>query len=278
MVLTRHDSHARLAAEVLRAGLAVFVEKPVGLSELELDEVADAWMASGRPAMAGFNRRFARAIQDLKAELGHRSPIQVTYRVFAGSLPSSHWSTDPANGGRLLGEVCHFVDTAGFLIGAPPVSVRAVDADGGVGPLRAQNVTAWIEYADGSTASIVYGGRTPPGAPKESIEAAADGLAARLDDFNTLRIWDGKTRTRRYRGTPKGHREEMEELIRVVRGEPSATADFAGALRSSLTTVCLARSMSSGSAVDVTTEHAALRSALSLETADRTFVAAKGIP
>src|SRR5439155_15203025 len=103
---------------------------------------------------------------------------------------------------------------------------------------------------------------TPAGAPKEMIEVAADGLAARIDDFRLLRAWGEKARVRRYRGMPKGHREEMEELVNVVRGTPSPAADFALALHSSLATVCLARSITAGKAVDVTPEGPWLRSAL----------------
>ncbi|MFJ8360419.1 bi-domain-containing oxidoreductase [Streptomyces sp. NPDC093984] len=236
MVLSRHDSHGHYAAEVLRRGTALYCEKPLGLTEQELDEVAAAWSRSGAPALVGFNRRFAPAVRDLRATLPEGAPLQVVYRVFAGRLPADHWYFDQRQGGRLLGEVCHFIDTANFLVPGRPVSVTATGVDSG-DPTSAQSVTLQIAYADSSTASIVYGGLTPPGAPKEFIEVACDGVAARIEDFASLTVWKGgKTSASVYRGGPKGHAEEMRALTRLLRGEQVAEADFPLALWSSLVT------------------------------------------
>jgi len=158
--------------------------------------------------------------------------------------------------------VCHFVDTAGFLIGSRPVSVRAWAADGHRDPVLTQSVTAALEYADGSTAAIIYSGVTSPGAPKELIEVAAEGLAARMDDFRSLRVWGSKRRSRKYRGMPKGHEQEMEALVKLVKGTPTPTGNFRLALWSSLATVCLARSLSSGESTPIDPDLPALRAAL----------------
>ncbi|MEV4444882.1 bi-domain-containing oxidoreductase [Streptomyces mirabilis] len=246
MVLSRHDSHGRYAAEVLRRGIALYCEKPLGLSEQELEEVAAAWSRSGAPALAGFNRRFAPAVRDLRAALPEGAPLQVVYRVFAGRLPADHWYFDHRQGGRLLGEVCHFIDTANFLVPGRPVSVTATGVDSR-DPVSAQSVTLQIAYADSSTASIVYGGLTPPGAPKEFIEVACDGVAARIEDFESLAVWKGGKKSESvYRGAPKGHAEEMRALTRLLQGEKVAEADFQLALWSSLV-ACRASAALTGS-------------------------------
>lgn len=167
MVLGPHATHAPQAVSVLEAGLGLFCEKPLALSEGELDAVATAWLAGGGPAMTGFNRRFAPSVQRLIEVRSRRpGPVQVVYRVFAGTLRSDHWLMDPAQGGRILGEVCHFVDLVGFLAASPPLSVMATSGDGTADPVRAQSASIHITYRDGSTGSIVYGGLTPPGAPR----------------------------------------------------------------------------------------------------------------
>ncbi|WP_158778634.1 bi-domain-containing oxidoreductase [Streptomyces cellulosae] len=267
MVLSRHDSHGRYAARVLRGGRALYCEKPVGLTETELEDVAQAWSASGAPAMAGFNRRFAPAVADLRAVLPAGAPLQVVYRVFAGRLPADHWYFQPEQGGRLLGEVCHFIDTANFLVSGRPVRVRATGVDA-ADPATAQSVTLQIAYDDGSSASVVYGGLTPPGAPKELLEVAGDGVAARIDDFRTLTVWrGGRPETTTYRGAPKGHAAEMRTLVRLVRGESldtgtAAAAGFASALESSLVTCRAARSLTEDRPVDCAPATAALAEAL----------------
>ncbi|MET8953639.1 bi-domain-containing oxidoreductase [Streptomyces sp. NPDC004129] len=266
MVLSRHDSHGRYAARVLRGGAALYCEKPLGLTETELEDVADAWLASGAPAMAGFNRRFAPAVRDLRAALPTGAPLQVVYRVFAGRLPPDHWYFDPRQGGRLLGEVCHFIDTAGFLVPGRPVGVRAVGVDGR-DAAAAQSVTLQLTYDDGSAASVVYGGLTPPGAPKELLEVACDGVAARIDDFRSLTVWKGgRAVTTAYRGGPKGHAAEMQGLVRLVRGEAlgeaAAAADFPSALWSSLVACRAVRSLTEDRVVETDPATSALARAL----------------
>ncbi|MGW1159244.1 bi-domain-containing oxidoreductase [Streptomyces sp. NPDC002513] len=266
MVLSRHDSHGRYAARVLRGGAALYCEKPLGLTETELEDVADAWLDSGAPAMAGFNRRFAPAVRDLRAALPAGAPLQVVYRVFAGRLPADHWYFDPRQGGRLLGEVCHFIDTAGFLVPGGPVAVRAVGVDGR-DAATAQSVTLQLTYDDGSAACVVYGGLTPPGAPKELLEVAADGVAARIDDFRSLTVWKGgRAATTAYRGGPKGHAAEMRSLVGLVRGEvpgeAAAAADFPSALWSSLVACRAVRSLTEDRVVDTAPATPALARAL----------------
>lgn len=261
MILSRHDTHGNHAREVLEAGKALYCEKPIAITEEELDGVAAAWASAGVPAMAGFNRRFAPAVQDMKQALGSRGQIQVLYRVFAGKLPAEHWVLDPKQGGRIVGEVCHFVDTAGYLIGVDPVAVTATSPDGR-DPVAAQSVSAVIEYADGSNAAIVYGGVTPSSAPKEFMEVAADGFAARMDDFQTVTLWEKQKTQHSYKGGPKGHAEEMQALIDVLRGGRVDAADFRLALWSSLVACRIADAVAQGGRVDAAPSTPGLRSAL----------------
>jgi predicted dehydrogenase/threonine dehydrogenase-like Zn-dependent dehydrogenase len=251
MVLTRHDSHARYAVDVLRRGLTLFCEKPLALDEEELEAVAEAWLVRGGPAMVGFNRRFAPATRRLKEAVSGHGPLQIGYRIFAGALPPRHWVLDQANGGRILGEVCHFVDTAGFLTGTRPVSVAAWGSPLSTDGTAPQSVTAVVTYADGSTASILYGGSTPAGAPKELLEVAGDGVAARMDDFRSLDVWSRGTRRQVYRKASKGHQEEMHGLLALVRGAAVPEADFRQSLWTSLATCRLASAVDTGRAVTV---------------------------
>jgi predicted dehydrogenase/threonine dehydrogenase-like Zn-dependent dehydrogenase len=265
MVLSRHDSHAAYAAEVLRAGRILYCEKPLALDERELDEVAAAWTEAGAPAMVGFNRRFAPPVRELRDLLAARSPLQVSYRVFAGRLPGDHWYFDERQGGRTLGEVCHFVDLAGYLIGCAPVGVRARCADQPGDGRRAQSVSLLIDFVDGSVATVLYGGSTPPGAPKELVEVAADGLAARIEDYRSLTVWSeaAKPLVRRYRRAAKGHAEEMRALVDLCHGrEPSSACDFTLGLWSTLATWRAVESVAEGRELPVEPRLANLRAAL----------------
>jgi predicted dehydrogenase len=264
MVLTRHDSHARYAARVLEEGLTLYCEKPLALDEEELETIAAAWLAGQAPVMVGFNRRFAPPVRELKALLDPRLPVQITYRVFAGGLPAGHWYFDERQGGRLLGEVCHFVDLAGYLSGSPPVRVHARTVGHRGDARQAQSVSLLIDYANGSTATVVYGGATPPGAPKELVEVAADGLAARVEDYRSLSVWrGGRPRVTRYRHAAKGHAEEMQALVALTAGaEPAGAGDFRLSLWSTLATLRAVDAARAAEAVPIEPRLPSLRTAL----------------
>ncbi len=225
VVATRHHLHARQAITALQAGKDVFVEKPLALDATQLAQVLQAQRDSGRRLMVGFNRRFAPMIVELRRSLqGRRRPLIMTYRVNAGSLPPDHWTQDPAvGGGRIIGEVCHFIDLLQFIAGAPVAQVSTIAARTIDGPI-ADQVVITLSFEDGSVGTIVYtaGGDTAFG--KERIEVLGDGRVAVLDDYRTLElVRHGRRKRRHERLRPdKGHRGEWEALIAAARAGAGA--------------------------------------------------------
>jgi predicted dehydrogenase/threonine dehydrogenase-like Zn-dependent dehydrogenase len=225
-VATRHDLHASFALAALRAGKAVFVEKPLCLDDSELREIEAELRRPGiPPLMVGFNRRLAPLTRRLEEHLsGGSGPTNVTVRVNAGHLPPEHWLNDPnVGGGRLLGEGCHFFDLIAALVPAPPV---AVSAQGHVAPGRAlaacEDFAAVVRFGDGSLGTLIYGTSGAREAGKELVEAHRGDRSGRIDDFGSARLWgDGRTRTERSRGRDKGHAEEIRRFAAAVRGEAS---------------------------------------------------------
>ena len=179
---TRHDTHAEIAAAALRAGKAVFVEKPLGLTREEIDDVWAAGRDNDRLAI-GFNRPFAPLARTLGEQVrAQPGPIHLVYRVNA-PLPHDHWLNDPAQGGgRLLGEACHMFDFANWLCGTPVrVLAAALPAPPDVASVESASVT--IEYADGSVATVHYSGVGAGSMPKERIEVLRGGASWVLEDF-----------------------------------------------------------------------------------------------
>jgi predicted dehydrogenase len=221
VIATRHDEHARLAAEALRAGKSVFVEKPLALGDEELDEVLGAAATGGGLLMVGFNRRFAPATIFLRERLARTAGARVVQvRVNAGAVPPESWVHDPAvGGGRLIGEGCHFVDLALYLAGSPAVEVTA-SAVGGpdpAAPLR-DNVLVTLHCADGSCASVLYTAKGDTRAGKVRVVVFAGGATGVIDDFRRAEFWPGSRRLVRWRGTQdKGHAAELAAFVRAVR-------------------------------------------------------------
>jgi predicted dehydrogenase/threonine dehydrogenase-like Zn-dependent dehydrogenase len=227
VIATRHDAHAALAAKALSAGRDVLLEKPAAVDEEQLAELREAVRTSEGRLVLGYNRRFApfaRAVSEAFA--GRRAGLVMSARVNAGRIPAGSWIVDASEGGgRIVGEVCHFVDLMTFWAGAPPVRVSAHAIGPGGGWERADNVVIGLSFADGSAGTIVYSAMGDPSVSKERYELFCEGKVAVLDNWRTLEITaKGKTRTTRTLKADKGHAEEVRAFVQACRtGRPSPT-------------------------------------------------------
>jgi predicted dehydrogenase len=228
VVATRHATHADLAIQALEAGKHVFCEKPLALTREELDGVLDS-AAHARGILAvGFNRRFSPLLREMREFLtAPTGRLGASYRVSAGHLEEGHWTHElDEGGGRILGEVCHFVDSLRFLADADVELVHAIAyADPRV-PLQARdNVSVNLGFANGSVGVILYVADGSPKVPKERLEAFTADRTAILDDYRMLELFgDRRRRNVRSRRRDKGHQEEVDAFLRgVERGEPPVT-------------------------------------------------------
>jgi predicted dehydrogenase/threonine dehydrogenase-like Zn-dependent dehydrogenase len=233
VIATPHDVHASLASEALSAGRDVWCEKPLALTCEELDAVEMAWRDSGRQLTLGFNRRWAPAVQAAQRVLAEvDAPKLIVYRIAAGKVPDGHWYLDRRQGGRLLGEVCHFVDLAQALVGA--------EIEDAVGVLGGQgDVAVALRFADSSVASIAYG-TAQPVAGKERIEVLAGPHRITIDDFqlvlaNDRTLWKG----RQDKGHP-AHAAAFREAVQGGRDMP--TEAMLGTMRATIQAADRARS------------------------------------
>ncbi|MFD0053076.1 bi-domain-containing oxidoreductase [Streptomyces sp. NPDC127168] len=221
-VVTRHSSHAELTRRALLAGKAVFVEKPLALTEDELAGVLAAVEESGNDRLqVGFNRRFAPLLLEARERFGARTgPASLRYLVNAGRLEHGSWYLQQGTqGSRFAGEGGHFIDTASRLLDADPVSVYATATPGN------EDLQVVLGYPGGSTATISYLTTGPSGFPKETLDLVADGRALRLDDFVRASVYDGGRKrwvsSRLPKARDKGQNAELAAFIRAVRtGRP----------------------------------------------------------
>ena len=254
VIAARHAAHAALAAQALRAGKAVFVEKPLAITETEMDEVVAAQLETGGVLTVGFNRRFAPHVRKMVAALARRSSAaNIVLRVNAGAIPATHWIQRPEEGGgRIVGELCHFVDLAACLAGAPAVQVFAAGADPQASPLLTDNLSVVLTYADGSVATVVYSAAGDTAYPKERIEVFCEGKVMVSDDFKRLSLTQGgRTHTTRAPQADKGHRAEMKAFLDLAAGRRSDVLTFADCVASTAATFKVVESLSSGRPVAV---------------------------
>ncbi|HTE68366.1 MAG TPA: bi-domain-containing oxidoreductase, partial [Actinomycetes bacterium] len=243
LIATRHHAHAAMVCEALRAGKAVFVEKPLAVDPEQLEAIAAAVEDSGNDRlMVGFNRRFAPLLVDLKHAFGARSgPVQVRYDVNAGRLDAGSWYAHPEEGSRLVGEGCHFVDTSSWWLDQDPVAVFAAatgDPD---------DTASTLLYPDGSVATIAYQTSGDPRAPKELLQVTGDGQVARLHNFQRTELWrGGRRRVHRSRsGIDKGQRQELDAFVRAVAEARAMPIPLASLLATTRATFAARRSLAS---------------------------------
>jgi predicted dehydrogenase/threonine dehydrogenase-like Zn-dependent dehydrogenase len=254
-IATRHDSHAGLAADALRRGKAVFVEKPMATTAKDLREVVRAAGDSDGLLMVGFNRRFAPLAREVKARFAARNaPMTIIYRVNAGQVPPDHWTHDPnEGGGRIIGEVCHFVDFVSFLTDALPahVSATAVPAPQRAGYLDDSTVVS-MRMTDGSIASIIYTASGDPTVAKEQVEVFCERAVATIDDFKSGAFISDRKRTRFGGGAQdKGHAAEIAAFFDAVRRRTAAPIRLESLVATTLATFAIVESAKSGAGTTV---------------------------
>jgi predicted dehydrogenase/threonine dehydrogenase-like Zn-dependent dehydrogenase len=228
-ILSRHDSHARYILEALAAHKHVFVEKPLAVDREQLQAIENAYRSleqagSRLPClMVGFNRRFAPATEEIREFFNSRSePMVVHIRVNAGYQPKDHWVH--ADGGRIIGELCHFVDWARSVIASPIHSVSAFGLPDGARYCR-DNVAVTLSFHDGSIANLLYLANGDTAVPKEYFEVFCAGSVARLDDFRTVSLTRNRKTRVLHTHKDKGHGRELELTIEAMRtGQPSPIA------------------------------------------------------
>ena len=248
VVLTRHNLHALQTAAALRAGKNVWCEKPLALNPADLEEVAQALSRAGGILSVGFNRRFAALTRRLREFLGDDpGPLTMVYRVNAGALPPGHWLLDPAQGGgRILGEVCHFIDYLTHLAGALP---RRVTAQGSGG----DDVVVGLEYPGGSLGTIVYAAHGDRSFSKERVEIFGAGKAAVLDDFRRLEmVAGGRRKTKRlWLRQDKGHAAHWEAFLGAVASGGSGPIPYPQLFAVADATLAAVESLQRGAAIEL---------------------------
>jgi predicted dehydrogenase len=205
----------------------VLVEKPLAIDRPGLREVAAA--AGDGLLLVGHNRRFAPLARELRERIS--GPVVVQIRVAAGPPAEGHWLEDPEQGGRVLGEISHFVDLAAYLCGGAPTSASGHSVGGSLAGL--------LRFADGSAATIAYGVGEPGSLPKERVEVLGASSAAVLDDFRRLEVFGAGARTIKGK-RDKGHRGQLRAFVDAALGRaalPVSTEEQVGVANAALNLV-----------------------------------------
>jgi polar amino acid transport system substrate-binding protein len=252
-IATPHNSHAELTMQSLQAGKAVFVEKPLAINTDQLQEVIETKKKHNHPLMVGFNRRFAPVSIQVKKEFASAGePIVMNMRINAGMIPKDNWLQQKDVGaGRIIGEMCHFIDLMQFFTGSEPVRVFAEcisTSNDKITP--ADNISIVVKFKDGSVGNLTYLANGDKGMPKELIEVFGGSRIGVINDFRDGLIYkSGKTV--KLKSSGKGHKEEVDAFIGALKAGQESPISFRSICLTTLTTFKIHDSLHTGLPQDI---------------------------
>ncbi|HEX2898039.1 MAG TPA: Gfo/Idh/MocA family oxidoreductase, partial [candidate division Zixibacteria bacterium] len=252
-IANRHNQHAEFVLKALKAKKPVFVEKPLCLNASELSKLVAEYNKTPTPVMVGFNRRFAPLIQRMKTALEeNKCPLSIHYRINAGFIPSNNWVQDKeCGGGRIIGEICHFVDLLSYLTSAAPIKVTAESLAMSDETYRSDdNLQIMLRFSDGSVGTINYIASGNKLMPKEYLEVFGGGMAMRMDDFTSLTIaCKNGIKMDKVKSQDKGHYGMLQQWADCLISGSASPIPFAEIVKTTQTTFDIISSLEKGAAI-----------------------------
>lgn len=253
-IATPHNSHADLVIKSLRANKNIFVEKPLAINPEQLNELIDNHLNFNKIVFVGFNRRFAPISETIKKEFKNiDEPLVINIRVNAGLIPKDHWIQQPEiGGGRIIGEVCHFIDLMQYFTDSEPLKVHAESiSSSNVKITPEDNVSIVIKFSNGSIGNLSYVANGDKGLPKERIEIFGGGNVGIINDFRDGMIYkNGKTT--KLKSSGKGHKEEINAFLSAIKEGKMSPISFRSICLTTKTTFKILDSIYSGLPQNIT--------------------------
>jgi len=252
-IATPHSSHASLVLESLKAGKNVFVEKPLAINLEELENVIETKKKHNQPLMVGFNRRFAPVSESIKKEFHNiGEPMVVNIRINAGFIPKDNWLQQKDTGaGRIIGEMCHFIDLMQYFTNSEPVKVFAECISSNNDKITpADNIAIVIKFKDGSVGNLTYLANGDKGMSKELIEVFSGSKIGVINDFRDGLIYK-RGKATKLKSSGKGHKEEVVAFINALKSGNESPISFRSICLTTLTTFKIHDSLFTGMPQDI---------------------------
>jgi len=215
IITTRHNMHASMVLDSLKAGKSVFVEKPLAINSSELYSIVKAYNSANLNLSVGFNRRFAPLAKKMKKLLGNdNAPINIVATMNAGYIPANAWVHDmKIGGGRVIGEACHYIDLCSYLSASKVVAV-CMNAMGENPEENTDNASIMLKYENGSNAVINYFSNGNKRYSKERLEVYSQERTMVMDNWRKLKVFGFKGAKNSSSKQDKGHHQQFKELIK----------------------------------------------------------------
>jgi predicted dehydrogenase/threonine dehydrogenase-like Zn-dependent dehydrogenase len=251
MITTRHNLHAPMVIDALKAGKNVFVEKPLALNNAELDQIIEVYQSTNNVVTVGFNRRFAPHAIKMKFLLGDTTPMNVIATMNAGAIPADVWVHDlKVGGGRIIGEACHFIDLISYLTSSKVVSV-CMNAMGTHPEESTDNASILLKYENGSNGVINYFANGSKSYAKERVEVYSQERTLIMDNWRKLKGYGFKNFSSAKSKMDKGHRNQFQLLVSSINSKGQALIPMESLVNTTRASFAAIESLKKGSWIDV---------------------------
>ncbi|MBO8244207.1 Gfo/Idh/MocA family oxidoreductase [Prochlorococcus marinus XMU1411] len=227
LISTRHDLHSEIVIESLKAGKHVFVEKPLSISQLQLDKIKLFLNknSENQILMTGYNRRFSIYFEKLKnIRKKSLNPFIFNYKVNAGFINLDNWVHKDEGGGRNIGEACHFYDIFNFLadseiecFSAHSINIQPTLNNSFGLYTNTDNFVATFKYKNGSICNLIFTALGNNKFPKESFDFFQDGEVVSMEDFRKMSFYEKRRNNFSTKNNEKGHLEELKAFANGIK-------------------------------------------------------------
>jgi predicted dehydrogenase/threonine dehydrogenase-like Zn-dependent dehydrogenase len=247
-ITTRHNNHADLVVESLENGKHVFVEKPLAVNMEQLSNVVSTYnklleKGDAPQLMVGFNRRFSPYSKHMYKQVsGRSSALAMSMTVNAGALPKDLWVHEPSEGGRIIGEGCHWIDLMSFMANSKVKSVHsiAINQESEMA-IKNDNAIINLKFEDGSIGTLQYISTGNKSFSKERLTLFSEGKVLELDNFKKVNGF-GASGLKKM-GQDKGHQAEMVGFVDNIKKSKSPMISFDSLVNTTLATFAHVKSL-----------------------------------
>tara|TARA_B100001123_G_scaffold437036_1_gene568498 strand:- start:3164 stop:5284 length:2121 start_codon:yes stop_codon:yes gene_type:complete len=227
MVTTRHNKHAKIVIESLNSNKNIFVEKPLAITNDDLEKIIKSYNDSNQSISVGFNRRFSPLSQKIKKLLTENTnPLNIIVTCNAGFIDKNHWIHDmEIGGGRIIGEACHFIDLCTYFTNSY-VSKVCTNYLGESPKDNKDNASIFLKYKNGSNVVLNYFSNGSKSYSKERIEIFSDERTLILDNWHTLYGYGFKNFKKMKTIQNKGHFNQFKTLLENQKNGNGPTIPF----------------------------------------------------
>ena len=186
-ISSNHASHANYAVDIVRSGKHVHIEKPIAVSLSQLESLRLAMNAQPEVKIfLGFNRPRSELFRKLSTALSkEEGSLMINWFVAGHQIDDNHWYFSTGEGGRVLGNLCHWLDLSLHLVGLDNAFPCLVIPSSG--PEERSDFIVTLQFADGSKSAITFSakGHSFEGV-REILNVHRGNLIATLTDFSSL--------------------------------------------------------------------------------------------